>query len=72
MIQDLQLKALAAYNERVQGLLNDGFIKMFSYQDETLIYVKLVHRNGNRIAVSFNVTDGRIKQETNGKTVYTD
>lgn len=72
MSQALQLKALAAFNERVQGLLNDGFIVMFSYHDETLIFVKLVHRNGNRVAVSLNITDGRIKQDTNGKIVYTD
>lgn len=72
MSQELQLKALAAFNERVQGFLNDGFFVMFTYHDETLIFVKLVHRNGNRVAVSLNVTNGRIKQDTNGKTVYTD
>lgn len=72
MNKELQLKALAAFNERVQGLKNDGFIVMFSYHDETLIFVKLVHRNGNRVAVFLNVTNGRIKQETNGKIVYTD
>lgn len=72
MSQDFQLKALAAYNERVQGLLNDGFIVMFSYHDETLVFVKLVHRNGNRVAVSLNITNGRIKQDTNGKIVFTD
>lgn len=72
MSQEFQLKALAAYNERVQGLLNDGFIVMFSYQDETLVFVKLVHRNGNRVAVSLNLTNGRIKQDTNGKIVFTD
>lgn len=72
MSQELQLKALAAFNERVQGLLNDGFIVMFSYHDETLVFVKLVHRNGNRVAVSLNLTNGRIKQDTNGKIVFTD
>lgn len=69
MTQDLS-KALAAFQQRLQGLKQDGYKHMFTSQDRTMIFVKLVHRNGNRVSVVLRFNDGTIYQRTNGKIVF--
>ena len=69
MIQDLS-KALAEFQQRLQGLKNDGYQHLFTSQDKTMIFVKLVHRNGNRVSVVLRMNDGTICQRTNGKIVF--
>lgn len=70
MTQDLT-KALAAFQERLQGLHNDGYKNIFTSQDKTMIFVSLVHCNGNRVSVVIHLDDGSICQRTNGKIVFT-
>lgn len=69
MTKDLT-KALAEFQQRLQGLKQDGYKHLFTSQDRTMIFVKLVHRNGNRVSVVLRMNDGTICQRRNGKVVF--
>ena len=70
-MQDMHLLiAVGAYNERVNGLIKDGYQTSFVHESDGLHFTKLVHRNGNRVTVRFSEKDGYLSQSTNGKTVF--
>ena len=54
-MQDMHLLiAVGAYNERVNGLIKDGYQTSFVHESDGLHFTKLVHRNGNRVTVRFS------------------
>ena len=61
---------LAAYKERVQGFLNDGYSVDFTAEDPDMFFTRLHHRNGNRISVIFKPSNGELSQLTNNKKVF--
>lgn len=63
--------SLAAFTQRVQGLLNDGYWVTFRVEEKDFIFCKLTHRNGNRISVQLNRRNGELSQITNNKQVFT-
>lgn len=69
MIDKNQFKTLAAYNDRLQGFLQDGYHIIVTYNDDTLVMAKLRHHNGNRITLKLYVRQGRIVQYTNNVTI---
>lgn len=72
MCENVQtIKALAAFNERVQGLLDDGYHKIIDYDSSDLAMVKLRHHNGNRIIIRLYKNECRIIQHTNNVLNYT-
>lgn len=67
---DKKLKGLAAFDERLQGLLKDGYHIMISYKDDVLCFVKLRHHNGNRITLKLDIPSGELSQLTNHIKVF--
>lgn len=67
---DAQLKALVALNDRVQGLLEDGFHVLVNYKDQNLCLVKLIHHNGKRITVKLDRKSGELSQYSNNVLVF--
>ena len=65
-----QDKALASLQNRLQGLLEDGYFITYSYDNYESIIRFLRHKNGNRVLLSYNIKDGTIAQYTNGKKVF--
>lgn len=65
-------KGLAAFRERVQGFLRDGYHCSFTVEQEDLFFVKLYHKNGNRISVIFKPKTNELSQFTNGEKVFCD
>lgn len=65
-----QLISLGAFRNRVQGLLNSGYKYMFRVEEPGMFFYKLVHRNGNRISLTFYTTSGILSQYTNGKQTF--
>ena len=53
MSKSILQKGLAAFRERVQGFLSDGYHCSFTVEQDDLFFVKLYHRNGNRISACF-------------------
>lgn len=64
------LKALVALSERLQGFLQDGYRIQLAYESQDLYFYKLVHANGNRITLKYNVSTRTISQSTNGQQTY--
>lgn len=69
---DNYLKGLVILAERTQGFLQDGYSIVFEHKDKDFCLVKLVHTNGNRITLKYNVLDGRITQCTNGRETHSE
>lgn len=69
---DNYLKGLVILAERTQGFLEDGYSIVFEHKDKSLCLIKLVHTNGNRITLKYNVLDGRITQCTNGRETHSE
>jgi len=59
--------SLAAFYLRVQGFVKDGYWKSFEVIDKSFCFVKLVHKNGNRVSLKLDLQNGNISQLTNGK-----
>ena len=64
------LKALVALSDRLQGFLEDGYQIQLEYKSQDLYFYKLVHHNGNRITLKYNVITRTISQSTNGQQTY--
>lgn len=64
------LKALVALSDRLQGFLEDGYQIQLEYKSQDLYFYKLVHNNGNRITLKYNVITRTISQSTNGQQTY--
>lgn len=64
----LRLKALRSWNERVSGLLDDGYKVVFrsSGNPDDMWFVSLRHRNGNRVSMTAYWRRNQIIQRTNG------
>lgn len=64
----LRLKALRSWNERVSGLLDDGYKVVFrsSGIPDDMWFVSLRHRNGNRVSMTAYWRRNQIIQRTNG------
>lgn len=69
---DVYLKGLVILAQRTQDFLNDGYSIVFQHKDTTLCLVKLIHTNGNRITLKYDVIDGRISQCTNGRETHSE
>lgn len=65
-----QNKALASLQNRLQGLLDDGYLVWYSYDNYEAIVRFLKHKNGNRVILFYSIEDGTITQYTNGKKVF--
>lgn len=64
------LKSLAAFGERVQGLIKDGYKVYLSANVDNVEIIKLVHRNGKRITLKYSYNNATYSQFVNGKQVY--
>lgn len=64
------IKAYAAYYERLQGFLDDGYHETVRYTDDKLLLSKLRHHNGNRIMLKLSLDDGELSQHTNNVKVF--
>lgn len=67
---DRKIKCLAAIDERLQGLKQDGYEVIIDYKDNSLFFSKLRHQNGTVIVLKADIKSGRISQLTNGTKVY--
>lgn len=70
MTDNRKLKCLAAFIERQQGLLQDGYHVLVNYTSDTLCMTKLRHHNGNRITLKLDMMDGILSQRTNNIENY--
>lgn len=70
MQNDRLYKGLAAFNERVQGLLSDGYHILIEHKDDTICLTKLRHHNGNRIILKLDYKSGILSQHTNNIQCY--
>lgn len=68
--KSFQNKALASLQNRLQGLLEDGYVVWYSYDNYEAIVRFLKHKNGNRVILFYNIENGTIVQYTNGKKVF--
>lgn len=55
---------------RARDLILDGYCVKSSYRDAGSVIYKLEHKNGNVILLSYNNTNGRLCQRTNGKVTH--
>lgn len=67
-----KLIGLSALCVRVRDLKNDGFNVVSEHYDYSFAYVKMIHRNGNRISVKIDYDRGILSQLTNGKQVHSE
>lgn len=70
LLTQVQVKGLAALNQRVQDLLKDGYHIIVQFHDEQLCLVKLRHHNGNRIVLKLDYRSGYLSQLTNSVRCY--
>lgn len=70
MTDSRRLKCLAAFLERQQGLLDDGYRIVVNYTSDTLCLTKLRHHNGKCITLKLDVMDGILSQRTNNSENY--
>lgn len=61
---------LRALNERAHSLSCDGYRQFLQYFGSDVAMIKLVHTNGTRIELKYNVRANLLTQRTNGKIVY--
>lgn len=61
---------LRALNERAHSLSCDGYRSFLQYFGSDVAMIKLVHTNGTRIELKYNVRANLLTQRTNGKIVY--
>lgn len=68
----LRLKAVRAWNERVSGLLDDGYSVVFRSSGISSDWwlASLHHRNGNRIVLTAYWKTNRLIQRTNGRVTH--
>lgn len=66
------LKAVRAWNERVSGLLSDGYTVVFrsSGISSNMWFVSLRHRNGNRVVLIAYWEKNQLIQRTNGRVSH--
>ncbi len=67
-----QMISLATLHHRVQGLTKDGYQIVFKTATMNAVIYKLMHRNGTRIMLSYDVKQKTIIQKTNGREVHTE
>lgn len=72
MAKSILQKGLAAFRERVQGFLHDGYHCSFTVEQDDMFFVKLYHKNGNRISIIFKPNSNELSQFTNGQKVFCD
>lgn len=70
MLNNKNLMAVCAFNERIHSLITDGYSIVFNHQVAGLYFAKLVHRNGNRVSIRLSLDDGILSQTTNGKITF--
>lgn len=70
MILFEQSLGLRALNERAHSLTCDGYRQFLQYFGSDVAMIKLVHTNGTRIELKYNVRANLLTQRTNGKIVY--
>ena len=67
-VMNLKIKALRLWNERISGLLDDGYKVVFrsnGFSDD-MWFVSLRHRNGNRVSMTAYWRRNQLIQRTNG------
>lgn len=67
-----KLIGLSALCMRVGDLKSSGFNVVSEHYDYSFAYVKLIHKNGNRISVKVDYDRGILSQLSNGKQVHTE
>ena len=63
-----RLKALRLWNERISGLIDDGYTVAFKSSgiSDDMWFVSLRHRNGNRVSMTAYWRSNQLIQRTNG------
>lgn len=71
MIETKASKTIRIIGQRIQSLVDDGYIEI-SYTDMTyFIFAKLRHKtNGNVVTINANPHSNKMVQKTNGKVTY--
>lgn len=71
-ITKYRIMALRVFEERVQGLVNDGYHIVFKSSSITadLLHCKLRHHNGTHIVLFGYVSENRIVQKTDGRITH--
>lgn len=67
-----KLIGLSALQVRVGDLKSNGFNVVSEHYDYKFAYVKLIHKNGNRISVKVDYDSGILSQLRNGKQVHSE
>lgn len=63
MTSDIKLlESLAAFHIREQGFINDGYKELFFVDCPQFLFVKLYHKNGNRISLKLDLETYEISQ----------
>lgn len=70
MIDTVYTLGLRALNERAHSLSCDGYRQFLQYFGRDVAMIKLVHTNGTRIELKYNVRANLLTQRTGGKTVF--
>lgn len=70
MIDTVYTLGLRALNERAHSLSCDGYRPFLQYFGSDLAMIKMVHTNGTRIELKYNVRSNLLTQRTDGKTVF--
>lgn len=70
MISSEHSIGLRALNERAHSLSCDGYRQFLQYFGRDVAMIKMVHTNGTRIELKYNVRANLLTQRTDGKTVF--